>query len=331
VAKQSARILVLGSTGHMGQAVVRHWLARGQRVTATTRQTDPDSLRGLAVKVVRVDDELNDLAGLATDHDLIVDAAAPHPLEPCARGGAAWRQAISAAVRRTERVIEAARAHRLRLAFISSFTTLPRPESPIRAIEAAWRRSVYPYFEAKAVMEGQVIEAARRGLQVAVINPAAALGPWEFRSEGSSFVRLVLAGHLPLVMDQTINVIDVRDVAVAIEQALIHECFGRPIPLAGHNTTVAALAARIAALDGHARVVPLGIASSLASATAFWAEATFAALGRPTPDLWRAVPLIADGFSMSASLEQSAIGLTIRPLEDTLRDAVAFHRGREVG
>ena len=61
-------------------------------------------------------------------------------------------------------------------------------------------------------MERTVVSAAADGLPVAIVNPAACLGPWEFRDEDSSFVRLALARRLPAVIDQTICVIDVRDV-----------------------------------------------------------------------------------------------------------------------
>jgi nucleoside-diphosphate-sugar epimerase len=267
---------------------------------------------------------------LAGGHDVIVDAAAPYPLEPCLLGSEQWQRGIELAVLRTRRVLDAARLNRLRLAFVSSFTTLPRHEAPLRALEAAWRRSVYPYFEAKIRMEQMVAAAAREGLPAVIVNPAACLGPWEFRAEGSSFVRLVLERRLPVVMDHVLSVIDVRDIAIAIELALLQECFEQPIALAGHNISLAKLAGQIAALDGGGGV-PLGIDDRLASVAAFWTATVSAAFGSPTPDAWRAVPLIADSFPMQPSSEQIAIGLTIRPLEETLSDAVAFHRGRLPG
>ena len=193
-------------------------------------------------------------------------------------------------------------------------------------MEAAWRRSLYPYFEAKTAMERAVLDAARRGLHVVVVNPAACLGPWEFRPEGSSFVRMVLARRLPVVMDHTINVIDVRDVALAIELALLHRCMGRPIPLAGHDVSLPALAARIAALDGWTGRAPIGVNDRFASGMALWTNAAFAAFGLQAPDLSRAVPLIADGFAMRPSPEQLAMGLVPRPLDDTLSAAIRFHR-----
>lgn len=311
----SERVLVLGATGHIGQAVVRHCVAVGSQVTAASRQAAPVSLQGIGATVVRLDDGLEGLSSLAAGHSVMIDAAAPHPLDPMDRFGA-----VAAAVRRTERVLAAAREHNMRLVFVSSFTTLPRTDSPLEAMGAAWRRSVYPYFAAKVEMEQQVLDAVRAGLPAVVVNPAACLGPWEYRGGEASFVRAALSGRLGTVMDQTLSVIDNRDVAAALLAALARRMYGRPIPLAGHNTTVAAL---VSAITGAA---PLTVDSRLAAAAAFWTEAGLAAFGQPVPAMWRAVPLIADGFPMSPSADQFAMDLRLRPLAETIGDAVAFHR-----
>lgn len=321
------RILVLGATGHLGQAIVRHALQRGFRVTAATRQSDPLALRGLTVETARLDQHLNLLPACAAGHDVLADAAAPYPLQPSIPGSLDWSAAVGDALRHAEHVVHAARSAGARLVFISSFTTLPRSESSLAALQSQWRRSTYPYFAAKQAMEQCVLHAAAQGLPAVIINPAACLGPWEFRSESSSFVRLVLNRRLPLVMDQVLSVIDVRDVAEIIGSALQREMFGRPIPVAGHNTHLAELARQILAIDGGNDPAPLLIDPQMASFAALSASAAWAAIRQPVPDLWRAVPLIADAFPMLPSPDQVAIGLSLRPLLSTLHASVAFHRG----
>ena len=322
------RIFVLGATGHLGQAVVRHAMSRGHAVSAATRQDDPAALRGLKVRIVRMDGEYRRLREASAGHDVLVDAAAPYPLEPCVPGSAQWRAAVNGAVARTRRVVEAAGWNGFRLAFISSFTTLARRESAVAAMERKWRWSVFPYFEAKAAMERVVLAAAREGLPAVIVNPAACLGPWEFRAENSSLVRLVLARRLPLMMDQTLSVVDVRDVAEAIAEALARELFGRPIALAGHNVTLVELARQILELDGAGGHAPVACNASLAAMAAFWTAVSHAAWNQATPDPWRAVPLAADGFAMLPSPEQISLGLKLFSLRETLRDAVGFHRSR---
>jgi len=171
--KRIVRIVILGATGHIGQAILRRALAQNHWVTAVSRQADPVALRGLGVNIGRVDDGFGALTEIAAGHHLIVDAAAPYPLQPCLPGSERWRLAVDAAVWRTQKVIAAARYNRTRLAFVSSFTTLPRREPPLFAMETAWRRSMYPYFEAKAAMEQTVMAAARQGLPAVIVNPVA--------------------------------------------------------------------------------------------------------------------------------------------------------------
>jgi nucleoside-diphosphate-sugar epimerase len=233
---------------------------------------------------------------------------------------------IEEAVRRARQVIEAAESNRSRLVLISSFTTLPRNDSPLRGVETAWRRAAYPYFEAKAAMEQAVVEAAERGLEAVIVNPAACLGPWEFRADGSSLVRLILQRQLPVVMDQALSVIDVRDVAEAIDRALARGFFGRPIALAGHNVGLADLVGEIRAMSGITGSDPLPIDPILAATAAFWTSTAFAAFNQNASNIWRAVPLIADSFPMQPSPEQLAMDLNPRPLSVTLGDAIAFHR-----
>jgi nucleoside-diphosphate-sugar epimerase len=298
-------------------------------VTAATRRADPEGFDGLAVKIVRIDGGFRSLAELAAGHDLLVDAAAPYPLGLGIPGGKQWRFEVDAAVRRTELVIEAARRHHLRLAYVSSCTTLPRHEPPPGAASAVWRRSLSPYFEAKAAMERTVIAAAREGLPAVIVNPAAFLGPWEFRAVEGSFVRLVLERRLPMVIDQPMCVIDVRDVADAIDRAMSRELFGRAIPLAGHNIGLPHLAILTARLAGLPSPPPLPLDGRAVSAAAFWAEAACKAFGIAPPPALGFIPLIADVLPMQPSPEQIDLGVRIRPLEETLRDAVAFHQRRQ--
>ena len=172
------RVLVLGATGHMGQAIIRHALAQGRAVTALTRRERPEALLGLPVTTVQIGSGLEHLAEAAKDHDLLVDAAGPYPMAPDVPQGAHWRAQVDKAVRRMERILEAAARNGMRLVHVSSCTTVRRPMSERQAAAAVWRRSVSPYFEAKAAMERTVMEAARSGLRAVIVNPSAFLGPW---------------------------------------------------------------------------------------------------------------------------------------------------------
>ena len=240
--------IVLGATGHAGQALVRELIARGVRVTATTRQTAPEALRGLDVSIANGDaDTPGQLDTWIAGHDLVIDAAAPSPLGPYVANAG---DPLAHARRRMQALLDAVAKHGAQLAYISSFTTLPRPRNASDVIEANVRRTVYPYFRVKQLMEDMVLHAARGGLPAVVVNPSAFMGPWEFAANRSSFVRMVMERELPIAMRHVINVIDVRDVASLIVAAVETRRYGIRIPLAGHNVAVDELARRVASMAG---------------------------------------------------------------------------------
>src|SRR5579859_2578733 len=101
------RALVLGATGHIGNAIVRELLARGYAVTAARRgRSAAHNLAGLAVSDAIGDaGDAATLDGWVAGHDAVVDAAAPYPLAIADRGDAA------AAARRAAQLVEAVRRH----------------------------------------------------------------------------------------------------------------------------------------------------------------------------------------------------------------------------
>jgi len=322
-------VLVLGARGHIGQAVVREFLAHGYRVTALTRKGDVPALTAIGAHVVRGDAEGR--AGLATwlpGHGVVVDAAAPHPLGLLAAPGPEAMDPIGHAHRRMRPILSAVARAGARFVFVSSFTTLARPlTGSAEAAGARLRRAIHPYFRIKEAMERLVLDEARRGLRAVVVNPVAVLGPWEERDQASSLTRLILARRLPFVMQHRVNVIDVRDVAANLRAAVEAGLYGEPIPLVGHDVPITELTARIAALASVPPPRP-GVGPGLASAMAFWAEVVFAMAGRPAPPALQAVPLVADFRPMAPGGAQRRLGIGLRSLDRTLRDTVAWHTGR---
>ena len=315
--------MVLGATGHLGQALIRALISGGYRVTAATRQHNPSNLRGLDVQIITGDDRWpGQLARWVQGHGLVVDAAAPYPLGSYALYGMQAPHVFADAEARTRCLLEAVQRERARLVFISAFTTLPRPEADT---SAALRRTLYPYFEVKAGMERMVQRAAAAGLPAVIVNPSACLGPWDRRHSEASLVHQALSGSLPAVARDVINVVDVRDLAAAVLRALEQQLYARPIAITGHNLPLSELVERICELGG--APAPLWqVDARTVSMFALWAEAALACANREIPMQLHAAPLIADALPMEISREQLALGIEPRPLGDTLRDAVAWQR-----
>src|SRR5262249_53360805 len=153
----------------------------------------------------------------------------------------------------------------------------------MQAAAAVWRRSFSPYFEAKAAMENAVMAAARAGLPAVIVNPATFFGPWDFCPLDVSFVGMVLQRRFAVVLNQATCIIDVRDVAEAIDRALSCEMYGRPIPLAGHNIGFPDLVMRTAHLAGLPMAPPIPVDSNLVSASAYWMQFGCMAFGLTPP------------------------------------------------
>lgn len=311
------RVLVLGGTGHLGAAVVHEALARGHAVSVASRRGQPArSLAGLAI--TRLGFDVDDRAALrraVAGHDLVVDAAAPYPLH-------AEPEAEARAVARMRSVIRAIADAGARLAYVSSFVTLPSGNSNrTRTI-----RALHPYFAVKQAMEAEVLRASA-GLRAVVVNPTACLGPWDPKPRELAIIPLLMDQRLPATVAATINVIDVRDVAQGLLEAVERERYGVPILLSGHNLGADQLAARVCKL-ANVPAPPARVPLGPTVIGAMWLDAAYATLGRENPRPALSVLLIAASEALDVGEVQRQLGAAPRDLDDTLRDAIAWYRGQ---
>ncbi len=324
------KALVIGAGGHVGNAILRALLERGDEVTACGRRTTPPAnLDGLRVRYASGDAETpGQLDKWIEGHQLVVDAAAPYPVGVFSVGSGAASDPIFGAERRIRALRAAVSRHNARLIFVSSFVTLTRPRTAAQQVQDRMVRLAHPYFEVKELTESQIVEAARHGLPAVIVNPTYCLGPWDLHDRQLCTIPPVLCGEIPISIHQMLNVIDVRDVAAASLAALDRERYGEPILLGAHDILTNDLYSLICEIGG---VSPprVSIPPNFAIAGAYLMELTFGAMGRK--------PLLPAGGMMMATtfdyLERTdalhELGMTPRPLSETIRDAIAWYR--EIG
>ena len=317
-----ARAVVLGGSGHLGNAVVRELLGRGWEVTAAARRPErAPNLEGLPVRLAAGDaDAPGRIESWVRGCDAVVDAAAPYPVAAFRRPS---RELVERAVVRTRNVVEAARAHGARLALISSFTTLGRAEDVGIARRAV--RRLHPYFQVKEAVEAEVLRAAREGQPAVVVNPTVGLGPWDPKPPERALVPSLLRGGVPAALDHTVNVVDVREVATALAAALDAGPFGEPIPVAGHNLPIGSLHRWICDLGG---VEPprWRLPAEVALGPALAAEAAWALLGRPPLFPALVAMLVLEQEWRAPSTAQIDLGAAPRALSATLTDSIRWYR-----
>ncbi len=312
------RVLVLGGTGHVGAAVVHEALARGFEVAVATRREQlPRSLAGLELEQLRFDiGDREALEAAVVGRTLVVDAAAPYPLH-------VRSDIVAQAAARTRLVIHATAEAGARLGFVSSYVTL----EGARGIASAAIRAAHPFFAVKRAMQDEVMRAAAAGLQAVVVNPTAFLGPWDDKPQELSLIPQLLLGRVAVTVHSQINVIDVRDVAHALLEAVARERFGEAIPLSGHNLRADELATRVcelAEVPVPAARVPLGPALL----GAMWLESAYAGLGAESPYPALGTMLIAESEALEVGEVQLELGAAPRELDATLRDSIAWARLR---
>lgn len=321
------RALVIGASGHIGNAVVRALLDRKYEVTACGRRsTPPVNLAGLPVRYSPGDaDEARQLERWIAGHDIVIDAAGPYPVSAFLLTSQAVQDPIAHAERRTRWLIEALYKHDARLAYISSFVTLARPRTRAQRLQAQMMRLVHPYFEVKELIESQIVDAARRGLHAVIVNPTYCLGPWDLRDPRRCLIPVLLRGEVPASFDQMLDAVDVRDVAAGLIAATEAGRYAEPIMLRGHEISTRQLYSSVCEIAG---VAPPRISTStgLAFAGAYWMEVMLGMMGQETPVPSAAIMLTAAFDFLIPSNRLQELGITPRPLRETLTDAITWYR-----
>jgi dihydroflavonol-4-reductase len=322
-----SKALVTGATGHLGSVLCRALLRAGVDVVAFARPTSPlTALEGLEVRVVRGD--VLDRASLvraAEGCDVVFHNAAVfdlHPRDPEHLSRVAIEGARSAVL--------AAAGARARLVFTSSVSAVGLGDSPSELLdEDTWAEHLtVPYYRAKQESERLALAAAaEHGVDLVRVLPTLVLGPGDHRVTPSSRLLLDMLRGRGATIDGGTNVIDVRDVATAMIAAAERGRSGGRYILGGENLLVRQIGEIVTRITGQ-RVPHVGVPRWLAYGIAAGIEAGAAVLGR-APALSRAI--VRDVFGRYAFYDVSRargdLGLTTRPLEETIRDAAAFLAG----
>jgi dihydroflavonol-4-reductase len=321
------KAVVIGAAGHVGNAIVRALLDRNWEVTACgRRKTPPANLAGLPVRYLAGDTRApgqfdNWIAG----HDLVVDAAAPYPLDIFSIANLGGPEPLADADMRTRRLLDSVVAHDATLAYIGSFVTLARPHTTGQQLQSELVRLAHPYFEVKELIESQIVRAAKHGLRAVLVNPTYCLGPWDLHDRRLCTIPLLLSGAVPSSISQMLDVIDVRDVASAVIAALEAERFGVPILVSGHTISTDELYLTICRIGG-APPPRITSSASLALIGSYCVEVALGLIGRKTPLLSGGMMMATAFDYLETNSELKQLGVTLTPLDATITDSIEWYR-----
>ncbi|MDR3620345.1 MAG: NAD-dependent epimerase/dehydratase family protein [Paludisphaera borealis] len=218
----------------------------------------------------------------------------------------------------------AAGAERVVHTSTESILTKARSTGPIdENVEIDESDAVGPYCLSKLRAEKAAMRLANQGRPVIVVNPTMPVGPGDRGL--SPPTRLILdfcSGKLPAVIDCTLNLIDVRDVAEGLIRAMAVGRPGRRYLLGGANLSLVGLLEILSESTGVPVPrwrVPYAFGLAFAYLNEGWADLVTGTSPKASVTGLRLARRIMH-FDARTSLNE--LGLTPRPIRESLDDAV---------
>jgi dihydroflavonol-4-reductase len=222
----------------------------------------------------------------------------------------------------------AAGAERVLHTSTESILTCARQTGPIAEdIEVSLEDAVGPYCRSKLLAENEAMARARAGGPVVIANPTMPVGPGDRGlSPPTRLIRDFCRGGLPAMMDCTLNLIDVRDVAEGLVRTMEQGRPGRRYLLGGENLTLAGLLGVLSELSGVPVPrwrVPYAVGLAAAYCSEFWADHVSGQTPKATVT---GVRLTRRTMHFDATRSLAELGLQPRPVRESLADTVAWLR-----
>lgn len=325
---------VTGSTGLLGNNLVRILLAKGWRVRALARSVEKArrQFEGLDVEVVEGDiANVKGFAAALVGVDALFHAAAY--FRESYQGGAHWEQLHRINVVGTTELFEAAYAAGVRRAIhTSSIATLDG--APGVAIdESMWRKEedADDYYRSKIQADRAVLKFLDRhpDFWAAFVLPGWMHGPGDSAPTSAGQTVLdFMHRKLPGIVPGTFSLVDARDVALAQVLALEKGIRGTRYLAAGREVSLADLVTRLERLTGipaPRRRLPVWLLYVVGAIEELKARLT----GKPALLSLATVKLIQreEGRSRyNHARTERELGLEFRPMDDTLRDEIEWFR-----
>ncbi|MGH9583765.1 MAG: hopanoid-associated sugar epimerase [Bryobacteraceae bacterium] len=316
-------IFVTGASGFVGWHVANLLLERGDRVRALCRPSS--QIRELDIECAPGDlRDRDSLARAVSGCELVFHVAADYRL---------WskhpEELYRSNVEGTRNVLDAAgRAGVRRIVYTSTVGCIGMlkdvagdENTPVSIADMAGH-----YKRSKWLAEQAVLEKAREGLPVVVVNPTAPIGDrdWKPTPTGKIVVDF-LRGKMPAFVDTGLNLADVRDVAAGHLLAAEHGSVGERYILGCENLTLEQILSRLAAIAGKPAPsfkLPYAVAYAAGVASTAWANLT----GHPPRAPIEAVRMARKKMFVTHAKASRELGYAPGPVEPALARATAWFR-----
>lgn len=321
--------LLTGAAGFLGSNVCRQLLERGDRVRAFVLNGDP------AAKYIP--DGVEQFFGnLCSEEDCMkffevesgMETVCIHCASMVTVNPAYSEKLMSVNVDGTDNILAAMKAHPecKKLVYVSSTGAIPELPKGQKIKEV---RHFYPYDEekvvgwysrTKAIATQHVLDAAKAGMNACVVHPSGILGPDDMAiGETTKTIIKIIKGEMPIGMQGSFNLCDVRDLAAGCIAAADCGKRGECYILGNEEVTLKELCQM---LDrelhcGTCKMyLPLGIAKVIARQAEHKARRTGKAPLMTTFSVYN----LERNNAFDYSKAQAELGYHTRPYAETLHD-----------
>lgn len=326
---------VTGATGLLGNNLVRELVSQGARVKALVRSMEKGRQQFEATDSIElIEGDMTDVAAFA-EHlhgcDVLFHTAAY--FRDNYKGGSHWAKLKAINVEGTEHLLEQAyRAGVRRFVHTSSIAVLNgEPGMPID--ETCLRRpeEADDYYRSKILADERVFAFLDQHpeMHASLVLPGWMWGPGDLGPTSSGqLANDVMRGKLPGLVTGSFSVVDARDVAQAMILAAERGKRGERYLAAGQHMTMHQLVPLLGVIAGvktPTRTLPLPLLYLLATLQEAYARLS----GKPVLLSLATVRLMvkeANRSHFNHAKSERDLGLTFRPLEQTLQDTVAWLR-----
>ncbi|NOQ45207.1 MAG: NAD-dependent epimerase/dehydratase family protein [Desulfobulbaceae bacterium] len=319
--------LIIGGSGFIGSHLVEELVQRQEKVRVLDRDPFAAEIEHQPDEMVQGDilipgDIVSAMEGCTTVYHL---AGTPH----------LWSRDVSVFDRLnrqgTENVLRAARqADIKRLIFTSTESILAPTHGNEPVTEEARPKledMLGPYCRSKFLAEQAVFKAAEEGLDAVVVCPTLPIGPGDRNlTPPGRMVRDFLQKKIPGYLDCTLNFADVRDMATWHRLAADHGEPGRRYILSGYNLSIHEFFQLLSRESGQP-CPKLKVPYHVALIWSYIEHSFGLVTGRRPKSSITGVKLCKRSLAFNGAWTWKTLGHKPRPLEESIRDTVSWHRG----
>lgn len=325
--------LVTGAAGFLGGTVCRQLIQQGRKVRAFVLPNDP------AMKFVPEEAEIcaGDLCDIASlerffsvpedTETIVLHIASIVTVDPGFN-----QKVMDVNVGGTQNIIDLCLSHKecRKLVYCSSTGAIPEPAgtSPIREVNSFDTDKVVGcYSQSKAMATQLVLDAVReRGLCACVVHPSGIMGPEDYAvGETTGTLLKIIGGEMPMGIDGSFNLCDVRDLAagtiLAADKGRSGECY-----ILGNDPVTFREFTRLVSEESGCKPVKLFLPLKLASLLASALEKRARKKGEKPLMTSFSVYNLARNNSFDSGKARRELGYRTRPYRETIRDEIHWLR-----